>query len=304
MTPWLLLLLPLIALLAWMRFEAGWLEVCRVPVQGGPGLRIAVISDLHPAYCRVRATRARAAVLAENVDLLLFLGDAADNARQIDQSAAWLGTCTRGIPTMAVLGNHDHKLFSAHPDLLPAYRNALAGAGIRLCVDERITFTADGRTVLLTALDDYRQPRGTASGLHAGTSRPVGHPAPPFSAHDDTRTQVPPATPIVSPPPGPSVPDSTEKAFHLVFTHNPQRIAELPHGYADFAVAGHFHGGQIWMPFGLEFRLFRKEPLGRAGVRRGGHQVNGMPVYLTRGIGNVLFPLRLGARPEITILEL
>jgi hypothetical protein len=58
------------------------------------------------------------------------------------------------------------------------------------------------------------------------------------------------------------------------------------------------------MPFGLEFRLFRKEPLGRTGIRRGLHMVNGIPLYLTRGIGNVIFPLRLGARPEITIIDL
>ena len=288
MAPWLLLLLPMIALLVWMRFEAGWLEVCRVPAHGGRGLRVAVISDLHPAYCRIRAERAHTAIMAEKVDLLLFLGDAADNARQIAQSADWLGTCARGVPALAVLGNHDHKLFASHPDLLPAYRNALADAGFRLCIDEQVRFAANGRTLLLTALDDYRQLGGAASRPEAGSGPHNG-----LSAATSA-----------NPTAAPSAPGSTEAPFHLVFTHNPQRIAELPHGYADFAVAGHFHGGQIWMPFGLEFRLFRKEPLGRAGVRRGSHRVNGMPVYLTRGIGNVLFPLRLGARPEITILEL
>lgn len=275
MTPWLLLLIPFIGLLAWMRFEAGWLEVCRISVPEGTGLRIAVLSDLHPAYCCIAPERARAVLLAEKADLVLFLGDAADNAPQIARAADWLRTCAQGIPALAVPGNHDHKLFTEHPELLEVYRRALSDAGFRLCMDERFLHRAGRRPLLLTALDDYQQ---------GGGPLPEGPGVPLAADRTDTSQDTPP--------------------FHLVFTHNPQRLADLPPGYADFAVAGHFHGGQIWMPFGLEFRLFRKEPLGRAGVRRGGHTINGTPVYLTRGIGNVLFPLRLGARPEITILEL
>ena len=45
------------------------------------------------------------------------------------------------------------------------------------------------------------------------------------------------------------------------------------------------------MPFGLEYEIFRNEETCRAGYRKGLHTINGTPVYINRGIGNVVVPL-------------
>ena len=79
---------------------------------------------------------------------------------------------------------------------------------------------------------------------------------------------------------------------------------DLPGSSFDIIFSGHFHGGQIWAPFDLEYRLLRRERLCKAGIRRGLHAVNGMRLYIGRGIGNVVFPFRFLSPPEITVIDL
>lgn len=66
----------------------------------------------------------------------------------------------------------------------------------------------------------------------------------------------------------------------------------------DLVLCGHTHGGQIRLP--LRGAIVRAE----GGRDRGLHQVEGVPVYVNRGIGTTGFPMRLGARPEVALLEL
>ncbi len=295
MTFW-FLLAAVAVLFLYMRLEAGWLKVEHITVSNRIGMKLAVISDLHPSFCRISPDAAKDVMEREKPDLFLFLGDALDKPDHVVKAAAWLGRCAGGIPAFAVPGNHDDKFFAKNAGSREAFTLALLKEGIRLVSDEQFLFVKGTQRLMLTALDDLPHAQApiklTALDDLPHTQAPIKLTALADLPHVQAPTRMPGEAAI------------EEFAFHLVFTHNPQRIAELSEGYADFAVAGHFHGGQIWMPFGLEFHLFRREPLGRTGVRRGLHRVNGIPVYLTRGIGNVMFPLRLGARPEITIINL
>ena len=58
------------------------------------------------------------------------------------------------------------------------------------------------------------------------------------------------------------------------------------------------------MPFNIEYRLLRDEETCKAGYRKGLHNINGTSVYISRGIGNVVVPFRLGSFPEITFIDL
>ena len=87
----------------------------------------------------------------------------------------------------------------------------------------------------------------------------------------------------------------------IAFTHNPDMALEMPGDSVDYLLAGHFHGGQIWMPFNMEYKVLRNDKLSRMGIQRGLHRVNGINLYINRGLGNVLFPLRFLSRPEITV---
>lgn len=66
----------------------------------------------------------------------------------------------------------------------------------------------------------------------------------------------------------------------------------------DLALCGHTHGGQILLP--LWGPLLPVEP----GPWRGRGESAGVPVYVSRGLGTTGLPMRLGARPEVALIEL
>lgn len=65
-------------------------------------------------------------------------------------------------------------------------------------------------------------------------------------------------------------------------------------------LSGHTHGGQVRLP------LLRTPRLPRYGKKypSGLFQVGSLQLYVNRGIGVVFPPVRLNARPEVTVLEL
>ena len=66
----------------------------------------------------------------------------------------------------------------------------------------------------------------------------------------------------------------------------------------DLQLSGHTHGGQM-VPFNL---VVRASPSSRWSAGSG--EVDGMPVYVTNGAGFWGPPVRVGAPPDITLVEL
>jgi predicted MPP superfamily phosphohydrolase len=85
---------------------------------------------------------------------------------------------------------------------------------------------------------------------------------------------------------------------HGDFPHMFDRVAELG---IDLMLAGHTHGGQLSLDFvhrGLNLSHLIYD------YNSGWYEKNGAQLYVNRGIGTTGFPIRLGARPEITVFEL
>jgi predicted MPP superfamily phosphohydrolase len=88
---------------------------------------------------------------------------------------------------------------------------------------------------------------------------------------------------------------------HLVLAHCPetrdifQKLSPVP---PSLILSGHTHGGQI-APGG--FPLYT--PPGSGGYVSGWYRDNGPPLYVSRGIGTSLLPLRIGSSPELVILD-
>ncbi|WP_435827203.1 metallophosphoesterase [Actinoplanes philippinensis] len=82
----------------------------------------------------------------------------------------------------------------------------------------------------------------------------------------------------------------------VLMAHQPVAVVEAaPYG-VDLQVSGHTHGGQM-APFNLLVKL--QQP-----VVSGLGEVDGVPVYVTNGAGFWGPPVRVGAPPQVTVIEL
>lgn len=101
----------------------------------------------------------------------------------------------------------------------------------------------------------------------------------------------------------PSVPDSCKK--NILVAHNPDQILNIEDcSKVDFMLSGHIHGGQIRTPFRIEFTILRKDILPKHDIIAGSYRLNGIALFISRGIGCIRLPLRLKALPEVNIIEI
>ncbi|WP_072690051.1 metallophosphoesterase [Rhodococcus marinonascens] len=84
--------------------------------------------------------------------------------------------------------------------------------------------------------------------------------------------------------------------FVMLLAHEPRQAVEASDLGVDLQLSGHTHGGQMW-PVGYLVPLQQPSV---SGLDRIGDTV----LYTTRGVGAWGPPVRVGAPPEITILEL
>ena len=101
----------------------------------------------------------------------------------------------------------------------------------------------------------------------------------------------------------PNTPDGCSK--NIVIAHNPDQILHIEDcTKVDYMISGHIHGGQIRTPFKVEFKVLRKDTLPKYDVTAGTYKINGITLFISKGIGCVRLPMRLGAKPEINIIEI
>jgi predicted MPP superfamily phosphohydrolase len=260
-----------------MLFETRWFEITRRrhAIRGLPpelsGLRIVQLTDIHhgPAMSLNYVREVIAATNALNPDLVLLTGDYVHRSpAYIDPVMRELAELRAKVGVVGVLGNHDWW------ESAPRSRECFAKAGIPLIDNDRL-FVSPDRRVEPTALD-----RGLCV---AG----VGDYFEDRILWNRALRDVPAEMP------------------RLLLSHNPD-VAEHPTLLAtglriDLMLAGHTHGGQVKLPL-----------LGTPIVpsRFGSKYVSGLvqgpacPVYISRGIGTTVLPLRFRVAPEIAVIEL
>ncbi len=89
---------------------------------------------------------------------------------------------------------------------------------------------------------------------------------------------------------------------NLLLSHVPAFAHQHLESYIDLVLCGHTHGGQVRIPFVPPFYLPRFSGRFVAGLYKVGP--NETPLYVNRGIGTSLLPVRLFCRPEVTVIRL
>ncbi|MDP4095180.1 MAG: metallophosphoesterase, partial [Bacillota bacterium] len=166
-------------------------------------------------------------------------------------------------PIYACFGNHDYKAFRDDKEGLIQYTKEIEQSGIQLLHNKTICMEKGSKKYSITGIADMK----------------YGD----WNIEEALATRCKDADTI------------------LAFTHNPDAVLSMPPKSVEYLFTGHFHGGQVWLPFNLEFLTLRKEKLCRMGIRRNLHKVNDINIYINRGLGNVCLPIRFLSRPEITV---
>lgn len=84
----------------------------------------------------------------------------------------------------------------------------------------------------------------------------------------------------------------------LLLAHNPKMLPRAARASVDLMLSGHTHGGQI------RLRVDEKKILPRRKSASGLYRRKETQMYITRGIGTVVLPVRFGCPPEVSLLEL
>jgi predicted MPP superfamily phosphohydrolase len=252
--------------LAYMRFETTRLKVNKVYYSNRrDSLKVIHLSDLHLIFLKVNINKVKKVLKAENPDLVIITGDYINNVSHIPLFLKFLDDIKGDYKILACLGNHDYKTLNNNESEILKFVRQIEEKGVTVLLNDSICFEKNNRKYNLIGIEDLRSNRYDVKKALE-------------SCCDDA-------------------------VANIAFSHNPDMIFQIPEGSVDYLLCGHFHGGQIWMPFHLEFIILRNEKLCKMGITRGAHKVNNINIYINSGLGNVCFPLRFLSPPELTVLH-
>lgn len=260
----------IIIILLYMRLEASLLKKSLINFStSSKGLRIAHISDLHINRLYISTRRIISKLKQINPDIIIMTGDYIENQKDIPNFINLLKEINAVCPVYLSLGNHDHKALKHNKKNITAFIDTIQDTGVTVLLNSSINLVKNTTTYNLIGIDDLKHGKPDINKAFHGIK-----------------------------------PSFNNGCINIAFSHNPDIVLSLPKEKTDYFLCGHFHGGQIWMPFGLEFRIMRSERLCKMGYKRGLHKINGINIYISRGLGNVIFPFRFFSVPEIPVFQL
>jgi uncharacterized protein len=245
-----------------------------LPVAGLPprfqGMRIAQLSDMHiNAY--TTADDLAAAVEAINrlqPDLVVLTGDFVDwDAKFADDATRPFRQLRAREGVFSILGNHDY-----YSGDIARIKTAIRQHDLGLLVNQHTLIRRGADTLALIGLDDPRHNRsGSGPRMSAESIDP-----------ERALAGIPAGMP------------------RLMLVHNPIIVPALVQRYdLDVVLCGHTHGGQFQVPILTDALVGSTEYF-----VRGRYDLGRSQVYVNRGFGFTGPPIRLRARPEVSLLRL
>lgn len=260
------ILILMLMVLMYMHIETKQLKVEKIDLsKGGNPIKIAQLSDIHIDLMFTSYKKIKNALIAANPDIIIITGDYIEKPIQISKFISFLDTLPPK-PVYACFGNHDYKAFLKNKAGIEFFAKQIEAKGITMLRNANTTLSINGRKINLVGIEDMRYKTHDVKKAFAGLK--------------------------------------SENGTTIAFSHNPDILFSMGKNKADLLLTGHFHGGQIWMPFHLEFKLLRHEKLSKMKIYRGLNYVNSQRIYISRGLGNVVFPFRFFSKPEITIFNI
>lgn len=242
------------------------------------GYKIVQISDLHLlSFLGREKTLAKIVekVNAQQPDAILFTGDIVTlNSSEFESTEDILAQLRATDGVFSILGNHDYSFYNRWPDEEQRKKDADAiierqraiGWNLLLNENRNITRSLNGQTDTISII-------GVENTSSKHKFRSFGNLGKAMQGADGT--------------------------FKILLTHDPShwRKEVLPKTDIDLTLSGHTHAMQSTF-FGWSVISFvYKEYMG---LYKEGQQ----HLYVNIGLGETMFPFRIGAKPEITVIAL
>jgi uncharacterized protein len=238
----------------------------------GPVLRVVQLSDLHLRDIGRHEARIAETVHALRPDLLVLTGDAIDRADSLTHLSTFLTLLPAVSARVSILGNWEHWGGVDLARLTAVYERA----GWTLLRNASMTVPVGGAELLVTGLDDLVGGRPDVAAALAPAQPCPNHL---LLAHCPMHRETFSASAAVSRGEATADPDALWPAPQLM-------------------LAGHTHGGQValggWAPM---------RPPGSGRYVAGWYRDAPTALYVSRGLGTSVVPVRFGAPPEIALFE-
>lgn len=274
------LLLPPLLFAYGITIERNWYQVKEVALhsatlpQNFEGYRMVHISDLHLRSFQGREKSLQRLVDKINsldADMICFTGDLVTmSPDEIDGFETMLATLSARDGIYSVMGNHDYMMYAGHKE---STRDT--AALIRELQEAQLGM---GWHLLLDENAIIR--RGADSIAVVGVQNIS------TSKHFPSKGNLAKAL------------SGTENCYKILLSHDPTHWEkEVTDMNIALTLSGHTHATQFsifgWCPAKYVYRQYR-----------GLYEHNGQQLYVNSGIGETIFPARIGVRPEVTLITL
>ena len=236
------------------------------------GYRIVHISDIHARSFSGREKHLQRAMDKINglaPDMIAFTGDLITmTPDELDSHSLALSSLKAADGVFSVLGNHDYSMYSdASPEARKKHMETLITAEKEL-----------GWDLLMDENRIIRRGTDSIAVIGVQNTSPSRH----FPSKGDLSMAS----------------EGSDGMFRILLSHDPMHWeAEILGQDYPLTLSGHTHAMQLsllgWSPSSLMFKQYR-----------GLYTRNGQSLHVNPGLGETIFPARIGVRPEITLLTL
>lgn len=231
--------------------------------------KIVHISDLHNKVFGKEQDKLIEKVEALEPDIIVITGDLIDRRRyNLEKSMYFINSAVEIAPVYYVSGNHE-----AWSGRFSEIEERLIESSVKIIDDSETEIRRENSSIKLLGLSD---PDFLTSDYIDGTDT---------SKLEENLIRL-----------------SEGEEFKILLSHRPELFELYSDNNIDMIFSGHAHGGQIRLPLigGLiapDQGLFPK-------YTAGSYTNNTSTMYVSRGLGNSLFPVRVFNRPEIISVTL
>jgi predicted MPP superfamily phosphohydrolase len=230
---------------------------------------IAQISDLHNKLFGDDQAKILNKLKSISPDIIVVTGDLIDRRKyNLDIAMTFISGAVKIAPVYYVSGNHE-----AWSGDFPLIKKSLVEAGVNVLDDISVELTKGKTSIDIIGLSD---PDFLTSDYIEGTNT--------SKTIEQLKQWV------------------MGKNFKILLSHRPELFDLYSENSMDLVFTGHAHGGQIRIPFigGLiapDQGIFPK-------YSSGSYSKDSTTMFVSRGLGNSIFPVRIFNRPEIVVVTL